>query len=123
MSMNNSQKGSITLFVLVAVLFFLIATISAVFYSNDTKTAQIKQIEEIQKEYNPNFEVMEREYQTSVKNTITTILYRKSNLNQQYNINEWSKEDLLLFLYFPKESTIQKYKIKTEGQNEWKEYT
>ena len=118
MSMNNSQKGSITLFVLVAVLFFLIATISAVFYSNDTKTAQIKQIEEIQKEYNPNFEVMEREYQTSVKNTITTILYRKSNLNQQYNINEWSKEDLLLFLYFPKESTIQKYKIKKKTAKE-----
>ena len=66
-NISNNEKGSITLFVLIAILFFLISTLFVFFYSNITKSSQIKQVEKIQEEYNPTFEMMEKEYKTVIK--------------------------------------------------------
>lgn len=65
--LKNNEKASITLFVLISVLFFLI-TVSYVFYaSNNTRISQMKQVERIQSEYNPTFEEMQKQYEQATK--------------------------------------------------------
>ena len=64
----KNEKGSITLFVLVTILFFLILVISINTRGKVSKSSQIKEIESIQSEYMASNEEMEKIYNSIMKN-------------------------------------------------------
>ena len=47
----KDEKGSITLFVVIAILFFLIILFGRVYSTSNLNTAQLKEVEQIQKQY------------------------------------------------------------------------
>lgn len=58
----KGQKGSITLFVLISIIFFLIVLISIYIGSGNKERTQISEIEAIQEEYNVSPEELQEEY-------------------------------------------------------------
>jgi len=65
----RSEKGSITLFVLVTMLFFVYIMISVYMNQNNKMNAQKKQIQQIQQEYNKD-ENMEEIYNDLISETL-----------------------------------------------------
>jgi len=65
----RSEKGSITLFVLVTMLFFMYILISVYMNQNNKINAQKKQIQQIQQEYNKD-ENMEEIYNDLISETL-----------------------------------------------------
>jgi len=65
----RSEKGSITLFVLVTMLFFVYIMISVYMNQNNKMNAQKKQIQQIQQEYNKD-ENMEEIYNDVISETL-----------------------------------------------------
>ena len=65
----RSEKGSITLFVLVTMLFFMYILISVYMNQNNKINAQKKQIQQIQQEYNKD-ENMEEIYNDVISETL-----------------------------------------------------
>ena len=63
----KNNKGSVILFILVAILFFLITSLSVFFFSDNIKTVQIKQVDKIQNGYNPKTEEINEEYKKIVE--------------------------------------------------------
>ncbi len=69
----KSEKGSITLFVLVSMMFFLLLLVFAYMNQSDKMSAQKKQIVEIQKQYEPgNIEKIYREVEEKEKSNTNT---------------------------------------------------
>lgn len=62
------QNGSITLFVLLAILFFLIVCVSIYYNGNNRRTAQIKEIEQIENSYSYSEEKIEEIYNKALLN-------------------------------------------------------
>ena len=65
----RSEKGSITLFVLITMLFFIYIVISVYMNQNNKINAQKKQIQQIQQEYNKD-ENMEEIYNDLISETL-----------------------------------------------------
>lgn len=65
----RSEKGSITLFVLVTMLFFMYILISVYMNQNNKINAQKKQIQQIQQQYNKD-ENMEEIYNDLISETL-----------------------------------------------------
>ena len=62
----KGQKGSITLFVLISIIFFLIVLISIYISSGNKEQSQVSEIKAIQEEYNVSPEELQKEYQEIV---------------------------------------------------------
>ena len=64
---KNPEKGSITLFVLIAIIFILIV-ISAVYFSSQNKaSAQEREIKQIERSYNVDNQDLSDEYDKLVE--------------------------------------------------------
>ena len=62
MKKNNKEKGSITLFVLIGIIFILII-LGVIYFSRQNKSiAQEKEIRQIEKSYNINTNDLSEEY-------------------------------------------------------------
>ncbi len=62
MKKNNKEKGSITLFVLIGIIFILII-LGVIYFSRQNKSiAQEKEIRQIEKSYNVNTNDLSEEY-------------------------------------------------------------
>lgn len=64
----NKEKGSITLFVLISILFFLIVGVSLYISISNKSIAQTSEILKIQKEYEVTNEQMEEMYTKIIEN-------------------------------------------------------
>ncbi len=94
----KEQKGSVTLFVLVAMMFFLMIVIFSYSRQAEKINAQKRQITEIQKEYEP--ENIEEIYYEIEKNEPVKISLYKPN-GEIYDVNEWTNQDLTLKIFYP----------------------
>ncbi len=65
---KKSEKGSVTLFVLIALIFFLIIGIFIFININNNKTSQAEEIKQIEKNYETTSEELEQKYEKITKN-------------------------------------------------------
>ena len=63
----KDEKGSITLFIVIAILFFLIILFGRVYSTSNLNTAQLKEVEQIQKQYTVTEDDLERAYSEAIK--------------------------------------------------------
>lgn len=94
-----SEKGSVTLFVLIAILFFLIVSLN-IYSSNKSKiVAQSKEIEAIKENYNKDLENMDNIYDNLIKTDLKTVFIKQSSINTPnkvyYNLSEWTNENVI----------------------------
>lgn len=95
-----NQRGSITLLLLISVLFFILIVISTYTNISNKKTSQEKELRNIEEEYKITDDEMKEKYEEEInkeENKITIMLYEKTenmseiekyyNENQLYNIN------------------------------------
>ncbi len=64
----NKEKGSITLFVLISIIFFLIVGVSLYISISNKNIAQTSEVLKIQKEYEVTNEQMEEMYTKVIEN-------------------------------------------------------
>lgn len=64
---NKNEVGSITLFVLIVILFFIIVLMEVYAGLKTKKTSQSKETDKIQEEYNVSGEDVERVYEDEIK--------------------------------------------------------
>ena len=62
----KDEKGSITLFVVIAILFFLIILFGRVYSTSNLNTAQLKEVEQIQKQYTVTDDDLDRAYRDAL---------------------------------------------------------
>ena len=96
---RKSERGSVTLFVLVTMLFFITILISSYTRQASKISSQRKQIEEIQKEYSAEGKIEEVYFEIENTMPVSIILYKPSG--EIYDINEWTNEDLTLEIFYP----------------------
>ena len=63
----KDEKGSITLFVVIAILFFLIILFGRVYSTSNINTSQVKEIERIEKQYSVTDDDLDRAYKEAIK--------------------------------------------------------
>ena len=68
----KKEKGSITLFVLIALLFFIIICIFIYTNINNKKISQNEELKQKKKNYETTNEVLEEKYQKITENNQTT---------------------------------------------------
>lgn len=95
---KQGEKGSVTLFVLVTMMFFLMVIIFSYARQSEKINAQKRQIEEIQKKYEP--ENVEDIYYEVEKNEPVSIKLYKPN-GELYDVTEWTNQDLTLKIFYP----------------------
>ena len=93
-----SEKGAVTLFVLIAVIFFLIVALN-VYSSTKTKlVAQSREIEAIEENYNRDVDRIDDIYK-EFESELRTLFIKQSLINSPdrvyYDINEWTNEDIV----------------------------
>lgn len=64
----KNKKGSVTIFVIVAIAFFLMIVIGVYLKTSNSKQAQLEQIEKITSEYNVTNNEIESEYNKLIEN-------------------------------------------------------
>lgn len=100
---KKGEKGSITLFVLSSVIFFVI--IGSIAYSNvfNKLLIQQKQMKEIDEKYEQisNENKMQKEYEEAINKSIYIVLYKKTG--EVYRTSEWTNEDLKMKIYYSDE--------------------
>ena len=94
-----SEKGSVTLFVLIAIIFFLIISLN-IYSSNKNKIiAQSKEIQAIEENYNKDLENMDDIYENLTKTELKTVFIKQSSINSPnkvyYNLSEWTNENII----------------------------
>lgn len=94
-----NEKGSVTLFILIAIIFFLIVSLN-LYSSNKNKIiAQSEEIKAIQENYNKDLENIDEIYDNLVKIDLKTVFIKESSINSPnkvyYNLSEWTNENVV----------------------------
>lgn len=96
----KNNKGSITLFVLIAMIFFLIFALTMYVQINSKKSAQMKEIEKIQEEYNStNIDEIYDNNEGNTDGEISIILYTMDG--EVYDLSQWTNQNLKLKINYP----------------------
>lgn len=94
-----SEKGSVTLFILISIIFFLIISLN-VYSSNKNKIiAQKEEIQAIAENYNKDLDNMDEIYENLVEVDLKTVFIKESSINTSnkiyYNLSEWTNENVV----------------------------
>ena len=94
-----SEKGSVTLFILIAIIFFLMVSLN-VYSSNKNKIiAQTEEIKAIEENYNKDLDNMDEIYDNLIKADFKTVFIKQSSINSpnkvEYNLSEWTNENVI----------------------------
>ena len=98
----KNEKGSITLYVLVAMLL-IISVLTIVYMQINQKNAnQLKALTSIQREYQSNDKNMDDNYDEII-NRIGRGVYISliTSDGAQYDVSQWTNKDLILRIYYP----------------------
>lgn len=97
-SRKGNEKGSVTLFVLIAMLFFLMIGMMIFIINMNTETSQKRDVEKIKSEYNANTSEtdLEQLYQEAKQRQIGTFMIKLiDKYGTIYNSGEWVNENWL----------------------------
>ena len=99
---NNifSEKGSVTLFILIAIIFFLIVSLN-LYSSNKNKIiSQSEEIKAIEENYGKDLDNMDEIYDNLIKADFRTVFIKESSINSPnkiyYNLSEWTNENVIV---------------------------
>ena len=81
----KNEKGSITLFVVVSILFFLIVVFSMFMTSSNKSRIQTSEIDKIKEEYQESVQNIDQIYQDTLNNNITNLLKIGDYVNYTYD--------------------------------------
>ena len=81
----KNEKGSITLFVLLAILFFLIVIFSVFMVSSNKKQAQTSEIDKIKQEYEKAVDNIDQIYDETLSKNLSNILKVGDYVNYTYD--------------------------------------
>ena len=95
-----SEKGSVTLFILIAVLFFLIVSLNVYSKNKNRIVAQANEIKAIEENYNKDLENIDKIYEDELKYFIKTTFIKESSINSgnnvYYNLSDWTNENIVV---------------------------
>lgn len=97
-SRKENEKGSVTLFVLIAMLFFLMIGMMIFIINMNTETSQKRDVEKIKSEYNANTSEtdLDQLYQEAKQRQIGTFMIKLiDKYGKIYNSGEWVNENWL----------------------------
>ena len=98
------EKGSVTLFVLIAMIFFLVVLFTWYSSAKNKLIEQEKEIKIIQNEYNT--EGIDQKYSDTISNldlNVAISLYKETG--EKYSVSEWTNKNLKLQIYYPDDVT------------------
>ena len=103
---EKNEAGSVTVFVLIAILFFIIVLMGVYTGLNARSSAQIKEINKIQAEYNVSEEDLEQAYEEEVGPLDIKIILTKKGTQELYNKERWynGNDSFILNVVFSNES-------------------
>ena len=109
---NNKEQGSITLFTLISLIFFLIIGIEIYINVSNNEVAQVSEIEKIKSEYQINKEQMDEKYEEVIDNVNqkVVITLKKVSDNSDYVSGTWTNDSVKVKIEYP-EGTIEDDKI------------
>ena len=110
----KENKGSITLYVLVAILFFVILIISMFTLSQKQKEGQAKEYEKIKAEYEKGVSSLSQEYIDMTGKILIELFY--NDTNESYDNETWTNKDIKAKISYPNMATNKKVTI-TKGNN------
>lgn len=82
----KNEKGSITLFILLSILFFLIVIFSIFMVSGNKKQAQTSEIDKIKKEYEQSIDNIDQIYDETLTENLSNLLHIGTYVNYAYDI-------------------------------------
>lgn len=98
----KNEKGSITLYVLVAMLLMISVLTIVYMQINQRNNNQLKEISNIQREYQTNDSIMDDNYNEIIdKGDVEIYIVLTTPDGKQYDINQWTNQDLNLKIYYP----------------------
>ena len=120
----KGEKGAITLFVLVAILFFLIILIGLFASSSNIRTSQVKELEKIQENYKIEPNEIDRIYAEQIEKGEEggyTIKYiKKSDFEAgketEYNPEEWTNETIIVQIEYENIEITENKKVTVVGK-------
>ncbi len=99
----NEEKGSITVYVLVTMLLMISVLTIVYFQASQKNNAQLKELEKIQQEYQTSIEDLDDNYSEIIdKNDMEIYIVLTTPDGKQYDINQWTNQDLKLKIFYPK---------------------
>ena len=116
----KSEKGSITLFVLLAILFFLIVIFSVFINSSNKNRIQLAELDKIKQEYDKTLEGIDKIYEDITKDSIF-IIFRTPD-GKLHPESRWTNQDLTVKIYYPK-GTADENKLVKLDDGTYKNYT
>ena len=98
----TKERGSIALFLLVSILFFIIIGYSIYANVANSLSAQEKEIKAIQKNYQENSteEIMDEKYEELLDGKIR-ILFHVQSTGELYQNDKWINQNLIMTIYYP----------------------
>ena len=99
---HGKERGSITLFVLLAILFFIIIAYAIYANTANSISEQNREISAIQEHYEQSSseEQMDKEYDDIINENIHIALYFASS-GEVYSVNQWTNQNLKVEINFP----------------------
>ncbi len=116
----KSEQGSITLFVLLAILFFLIVIFSVFMTSSNKNRTQLEELDKIKQEYEKDLENIDEIYKDITKDSIF-IVFRTPD-GKLHPESRWTNQDLTVKIYYP-EGTAEENKLVKIDNGEYTNYT
>ena len=100
----TKERGSIALFLLVSILFFIIIGYSIYANVANSLSAQEKEIKAIQKNYQENSteEIMDEKYEELLDGKIRIVFHVQST-GELYKNDKWINQNLIMTIYYPEE--------------------
>ena len=96
----NNEKGSITLYVLVTMMLFLMVVLFLYMQTRSKNSTQLQQLSEIQKEYeSSNIDDTYQEEESEYRGEIIVTFYTPDG--ERYDINEWTNQDIIVKITYP----------------------
>ena len=114
----KTEKGSITLFVLISILFFLITAIGIYININNKNISQSSEISKIKSEYKVNKEQMNEIYEETIanQNKKINVSLTKVSDNTNYTSGMWTNDSIKVKIEFPETVPEEERKIYLNGK-------
>ena len=96
----NNEKGSITLYVLVTMMLFLMVIVFMYMQTRSKNSTQLQQLSEIQKEYeSSNIDDTYQKEESIYRGEVIVTFYTPDG--ERYDINEWTNQDVIVKITYP----------------------
>ena len=117
---NRKERGSITLFTLISIIFFLIIGIGIYINISNNEVAQVAEIEKIKSEYQINKEQMDEKYEEIIDNINqkVVITLKKVSDNSDYISGAWTNDSVRVKIEYPEGTKEEEKTIYVNGNKE-----